>query len=336
MTLNLEQIKSVTQGAEVIEQENGIVKFYRFTKDEQAIYAKTVFYQKTFATAGVQMEFETDGKVLAFSVITQSATSRTFFSADVFVDEKPVAHCANFTTKEIQGDYTGKLFPLGECTFNVDLGEGNKRIKIIFPWSVCMHLKEMNLKHASYILPIKKSKTMFVYGDSITNGYDAKYTSNAYVTQVASAFDLEIYNKAIGGEVFFPALSKAKSNRSPDYVLVSYGSNDWAFSVQEDFVFRCKEFFKNLTENYPNALIFVIAPIWRADFQSERKFGAFYDVEKRLREICGQYENVKLISGWAFVPQDINLFSDLRLHPNDDGFQYYAENLIKEMKNYIK
>ena len=117
MTLNLEQIKSVTQGAEVVEQENGIVKFYRFTKEEQAIYAKTVFHEKTFATAGVQMEFETDGKQLLFSVITQPATSRSFFSVDVFLDEKLVAHCANFTTKEMQGDYTGKSFALGEYTF---------------------------------------------------------------------------------------------------------------------------------------------------------------------------------------------------------------------------
>lgn len=335
MTLNLEQIKSVTQGAEVVEQENGIVKFYRFTKEEQAIYAKTVFYEKTFATAGVKMEFETDGKFLSFSVITKPATSRSFFSADVFVNEKLVSHCANFTIEEMQGDYTNKSFALGEYTFNVDLGEGNKRIKIIFPWSVCMQLKEIRLANATYIRSVNKTKKMLVYGDSITNGYDAKYTSNAYVTQVANAFDLEIHNKAIGGEVFFPALSKAKRNLSPDYVLVSYGSNDWSFKTQEDFVFRCKEFFKNLTVNYPNSLIFAISPIWRADLECERQFGPFYEVEKRLREICGEYENVKVISGWAFVPQDKNLFSDLRLHPNDEGFKYYAENLIKEMRKYI-
>ena len=324
MTLNLEQIKSVTQGAEVVEQENGIVKFYRFTKEEQAIYAKTVFYKKTFATAGIQMEFETDGELLSFSVIAKSATSRSFFSVDVFVNEKLVARCANFTTKEMQGDYTGKTFALGEYTLNVDLGEGNKRVKIIFPWSVCMQLKEMQLKNAMYIRSLNKTKKMLVYGDSITNGYDAKYTSNAYVTQVASAFDLEIYNKAIGGEGFFPALSKAKSNFSPDYVLVSYGTNDWAFSTQEDFACRCKEFFKNLTENYPNALIFAISPIWRADFRSQLKFGGFDEVEKRLQDICSQYEKVKVISGWEFVPQEKNLFSDLILHPNDDGFQYYT------------
>ena len=95
---------------------------------------------------------------------------------------------------------------------------------------------------------------MLVYGDSITNGYDAKYTSNAYISQVADAFDLEIINKAIGGEGFFPTLSKAKSNLSPDYILVSYGTNDWAFSTQDDFALRCNEFFKNLTVNYPEAI----------------------------------------------------------------------------------
>lgn len=333
--LSLEQIKRVTQGAEAVEKENGIINFYRFTEAEREIYSRTNFHGKTFATAGVQMAFETDGNLLSLSVITKPATSRNFFSVDIFVNDELVAHCANFTIKEMVGDYTGKSFTLGEHTFNVDLGKGKKRVKILFPWSVCMQLKEMRLKDASYILPIKKSKKMLVYGDSITNGYDAKYISNAYISQVANAFDLEIINKAIGGEGFFPALSKAKSNFSPDYILVSYGTNDWAFSTQDDFALRCNEFFKNLTVNYPETLIFAVSPIWRADFEGERKFGAFSEVEKILKAICGQYEKVKVISGWAFVPQDKKLFSDLRLHPNDEGFGYYAKNLIEKMRNYI-
>ena len=335
MLLNFEQIKSITQGAETVEQEKQIVNFYRFTDEERAIYSKTVFSQKAFATAGIGMEFETDGEALSFSLITSPATSRSFFSADVFVNEKFVATCANFEKKDLQGDYTSKVFPLGNFTFGVDLGEGKKRVKIVFPWSVRMQLKEMHLENATYIQPIKKSKKLLVYGDSITHGYDAEYTSSAYITQVANAFDLELYNKAIGGEVFFPALTKAKSNVSPDYILVSYGSNDWAFSERGDFAVRCQEFFENLTENYPNALIFALTPIWRADFENERKFGAFFDVEKTIKAICSPYENIKVISGWAFVPRDKSLFSDLRLHPNGEGFQHYAGNLIREIKKYI-
>ena len=59
MLLNFEQIKSITQGAETVEQEKQIVNFYRFTDEERAIYSKTVFRQKAFATAGIRMEFET-------------------------------------------------------------------------------------------------------------------------------------------------------------------------------------------------------------------------------------------------------------------------------------
>ena len=35
------------------------------------------------------------------------------------------------------------------------------------------------------------------------------------------------------------------------------------------------------------------------------------------------------------VPQDENLYADLRLHPNDKGFEYYANGLISEIKKHV-
>ena len=42
-----------------------------------------------------------------------------------------------------------------------------------------------------------------------------------------------------------------------------------------------------------------------------------------------------MISGFDFVPKDEKYYADLRLHPNDEGFEYYAENLYKEIKEMI-
>jgi hypothetical protein len=41
--------------------------------------------------------------------------------------------------------------------------------------------------------------------------------------------------------------------------------------------------------------------------------------------------NVTVISGFDFVPKDETYFSDLRLHPNDKGFECYSENLYSEI-----
>lgn len=335
MILNFEQIKEITIGAESVERDGEGIKFYRFTKSERELYSKRPFYEKTFSTAGVGMEFETDGDGLRFQAEVKPSTSRSFFSVDVFANEKFVGGYQNFTQEQMQGNYVEKAFALGEISFETALGRGDKRVKIFFPWSVCMELKKIEIPNATYLKPVKKSRKMLAYGDSITHGYDAAYPSAAYVTRIAKEFDCELYNKAIGGEVFFPALAKAKGESSPDYILVAYGTNDFAVSEFADFTRRCREFFKNLTVNYPNSLIFAITPIWRADCLEERSLGEFSLVEKTVKAVCSEYENVKVISGFLFLPQDTELYSDLRLHPNDKGFEYYFKNLTREMKKYI-
>ena len=37
----------------------------------------------------------------------------------------------------------------------------------------------------------------------------------------------------------------------------------------------------------------------------------------------------------VLVPPIKELFADAHLHPNDEGFSHYAENLIKEMQKYL-
>ena len=59
----------------------------------------------------------------------------------------------------------------------------------------------------------------------------------------------------------------------------------------------------------------------------DRIFGAFEDVEKTIRECVKGIENITVISGFDFVPKDEKYYADLRLHPNDDGFESYAEHL---------
>ena len=37
----------------------------------------------------------------------------------------------------------------------------------------------------------------------------------------------------------------------------------------------------------------------------------------------------------SFVPKDEKYYADLRLHPNDEGFAYYADALYKSIKSEI-
>ena len=48
-----------------------------------------------------------------------------------------------------------------------------------------------------------------------------------------------------------------------------------------------------------------------------------------------ELDNVICIDGFELVPHDEKCFGDLYLHPNEDGFKYYFENLYKIIKEYI-
>lgn len=332
MRLSFEQIKTITQGAAEIEQKNGSVAFFRFNKQEREVYSKTEFFAKTFATAGIQMEFETDGDALDLNIKTSAATSRTFFSIDIFVNEMLLSNVKNFDDKVKSTDYISATFELGAFEKRLELGRGIKRVRIVFPWSVATELAGMEIENATYVKPLKKDKTMLIYGDSITNGYDALYSSGTLAARLAHELGAEGFNKAIGGEVFRPALAEVKNDISPDYILVAYGTNEWSKSEQSDFYKRCHDFFDALVRNYPDVPIFALTPIWRKDVNGERAFGKFEDVGKLISDICSKHKNITVLSGWELVPHDEKYYSDLRLHPNDDGFEHYFNNLIKEFE----
>lgn len=337
MKLYLEDIKSITQGAESIKEKDGNIMFCRFNDAERKLYldTKLTFYNKVFATSGIQMEFNTDGDFLNLKIAVSNASSRTYFSLDVFVNEALVGSCKNFEDSIKDTDYTVSQFVLGEFEKRFSLGKGRKKVRLVFPWSVAAEIKHIEIENSTYIEPVKKSKSMLAYGDSITHGYDALFSSASYAVRLAHDLDAEIFNKGIGGEIFFPQLAAIKHNPAPDYITVAYGTNDWNVSEQSEFKERCKQFFSLISANYPDTLIFAITPIWRKNFAEKRQFGDFHDVDKIIHNICAEYINIKVISGWQLVPHDERYFADLCLHPNDDGFDYYFENLKTEILKHL-
>lgn len=333
MKLNLSQIKDITTGAVRIEEIDNTIHFYRFTQHQEELYnnRNSSFYMKTFATSGIKMRFRTNSQAIFLSVDTLSGSTRSYFSFEVFVNGEKIDDLKNFSESELDKCYAKSNFPLGSFSKKFFLGDGDKEVCICFPWSVKAILKELIVDDGAYITPVKSSRKMLVFGDSITQGYDALYPSNKYVTQLAKMLGADEYNKAIGGEIYFPELAKAKEDFQPNYIVISYGSNDWSKCRKQEFINNCKEFYCNVNNNYPNAKIFVITPIWRKDMNEIRAFGDFQSVDEIIRKQAAEYSNMSVISGFEFVPQNEDLFADLRLHPNDKGFEYYFENLSKQI-----
>ena len=335
MKLNLEQIRNICLGAvRTVETENGVCP-HRFTEEQEEIYRKANadFYKKTFAAAGMKKYFETDSRSLFLKVNVTLGSSRKYFSFDVTADGKTVGNLDNYSDVKLPQDYTQIQLPLGEFSKTFALGEGIKKVCIYLPWSVAVEIREISLDDGAFIKPIRPAKKMIVFGDSITQGYDALRPCRRYAARLAQAFDAEEINKGIGGEIFFPALAEARDDFEPDYISVAYGTNDWSKTGEEDFKDRCHAFYDALSRNYPNAEILAITPIWRKDYMEDKALGAFCKVKEDIEDIVKDYKNITCINGFGLVPQDENYFGDLPLHPNDSGFDHYFQNLYEKIKD---
>jgi len=330
MKLSLEQIKNIAVGTSYIDEKDGRTVFHRFTKEQEEAYGvwNTDFYNKSFATAGVRLEFFTNSTSMFLKVHLRPASSRRFCTHDIFVDGKMIGQLgANYD------DNYAAMNPI--CVSGKFLlGEGNKKVCIYFPWSFVSEIVEFSLDDRATIEPVQKKLRMIMFGDSITHGYDAFSTSNSYATKVADLLNANAVNKGIGAEKFRPELAALKDYFEPDIITVAYGTNDWGCNDQKAFEQASKGFYEALSKNYPNAKIFAITPIWRADIDDSREF-KFRFVNEYLHKIADSLDNVTAIDGYDLVPEDTSLFSDLYLHPNDAGFAYYAAKLYEKIKDLL-
>ena len=342
MKLNFEQIKRITTGAVEFECDESGVSFHRFTKAQRDSYKERydVFYRNNFSTSGIKLCFRTDSENLYLKISTDRGSSRRYFSLDVFSDGKCIGNIDNFSDAEVPKNYHAMPGDMGEFSKNFFLGGGVKNICVHFPWSVYTKLIDIELDDGAFIEAVKPSKKLVAFGDSITQGYDALRPSSRYTAKLSDALDAEEINKGIGGERFWAKLPELKDDFSPDYITVAYGTNDWRYAGDgftkghEYFEENCNLFFENLRMNYPDAKIFAITPLWRIDVDNPQTDWRFDETEKMIR-YAAKPRNVSVIRGVELLPHDTNLFGDLVLHPNDEGFRFYFENLYNAIKNCL-
>ena len=320
MKLSFEQVKSAARGVARVEEIDGKVNFFRFTAAQDAFYARRDkdFHRKSHATSCVILEFDTDSRNLGLSVEVSSGSSRRFTAHSIFADGKRVGQLGSTIAPEIACECYEGCF---------DLGNGTKRVKILLPWAACSKLESLTLDDGASFAPVQKEKTVILFGDSITQGYDAEIPENSYASQLVAALDANGINKAIGGEVFCPELASLPDDVTPDLITVAYGTNDWSQFCQlpED----AAEFYRTLRKTYPLTPIVALAPVWRADWQTRDDHTNFRLVAEGIKKIAEEVENVHFIDCFGFIPEDTALYSDAYLHPNDEGFRHYAAGLIR-------
>ena len=328
MKLSKEQLFSCARGAVYATQEEDAVRLHRFTPAQEEFYRNynEEHYARSFATAGVVLEFDTDSESLSLAVTCRKGSSRHWFVHSVFVNGERIG--------ELRGKYAEK--EIAEAEESWSLGAGNKRVKIIFPWSSGSYIRALELDDGAAFVAVKPAKTALIYGDSITHGYDAKLPENSYASILAEHLGMNCINKAIGGAVFRPDMAVLKDAVEPEIITVAYGTNDWSGVNNEKLEANATGFFAALRANYPHTPIVMLAPVWRGDWQRERPAVAFRQIPEIFEKIAAQVGNAYVVDCFDAIPHDKANYSPDVLHPNSDGFAHYAKCVIEAVDKVMK
>lgn len=308
----------------VRETGNGFLPL-RFTEKQLAVYGREETRRiRSLSTAGICLDLLTDSPFLSFRYHSGSYT-RNWLNFDVLVDG-------------VWLESSGSCPIASEGTFHTTLPGGPigqmRRVTIYLPQlaEVCLHSFEV--ADGARIEPAPAcARRLLTLGGSITQGMDGRYPSCSYPVLLARQFDAELINQGVGGYIFQAESLDEELPYRPDVVTVAYGSCDWGrYEHIEQFRAACAEYLNKLTACFAESRIYVITPIWRADYQAPRHCGNFAEIGQTITEACSAHSQVKVIDGMGLVPHQVRFFGDGYMHPSDEGHLHYALNLSKHIQ----
>ena len=321
MKLTFETIRHITTGAVHMAQKEDGIHFYKCTERQIAAWkAQNGFLgSRAAGTTGVRLDFHTNSQMLSFSV----ARGKKF---ELYIN--------GLLRKQLFATAEQKQFDL---PLNDPLGNplSEYRVTLVFP----SHdeggvLEWIALDDGATVTPHIYDMKMLFIGDSITQGWASKYDSLSYAWRVTRHFNADSVIQGIGG-AYFHEESFDSIDYDPDVVLVAYGTNDFGhYKTYDELRAHASAHLSLIAKEYAGKQIFVLSPIWR-DKRDGKSMGTFEDCCAIVAE---EAERLGLIhiDGLNLVPSIPEFFGDEYLHPNDEGFAIYAENLIIALEAYIK
>ena len=323
MIFNAEQIKSVAFGFVESNVKDGLVYFQKCTDKQILAWYKIRqdLGERAEATTGVKLDFYTDGDAIEFSFIKGR-------KVEVYIDNL-------FRGQYLMDEYRAK-----EKRVNIPLKDtvGNSydkvRVTVYFP----SHdepgvIDYFEVKKATFIEPYKHSVKVLFIGDSITQGWATMTDTFSYAQRLTRYIDAESVINGVGGAIFdentFDSI-----NFDPDIVILAYGTNDLNFwNSGEEMLSHIKTYASLVKKEYAGKKLFAISPIWRTDFGATFKTGTFNEGRLRVKTVTEEL-GFTHIDGLKLVPSKPEYFFD-HVHPNEQGFSFYAENLYIQLKKYL-
>lgn len=317
MKLTLDQIRSVTVGALVIDEREDGIHFHKCTeKQETAWYAiREILGFRAETTTGIRLDFVTDSPTFSFTV-------KEGAKFEVHIDS---VLCHAFTAPDFET----------EKTKTASLGGGEHRVTLIFPSHSIGVLQSAELADGASLSPCSYDRKILFYGDSITQGHDSTWDSLSFAYGITRLYNAESVIQGIGGAIFHETTFDPAIDFDPDMVLVAYGTNDWSnFATLEELRQHTCLFLDGVAERFAGKKLFGLSPLWRGDADQTRPMGSFEECCRVVKEEIKAHGLI-LIEGETLTPHVAGFYSDGYLHPNAAGFSLYTQNLYMQLQKYL-
>ena len=321
MKLNNEQIISCANGVIRTEQNELGIELHRFSREQEGFFYKThpLFCKESFfngyfgkncrCTAGVSLDFETDAKEIEISFGKVEYTNNvTEQFLDLYVDKEYVKSFS--TNDDIKYKASGK----------------KQEYTLYFPTYSFPIVSGVELKDATIFNPIKKEIDILFMGDSITQGASKEVKpSNTYVMRVARGLNKGILNQGNSGFIYDKGAIEKVCD--PKIIITAYGINDYFRKTDSQLEIYAIEFLEKLRETYKTSKIVSILPLWSMCDEEDTVFVGKREILKKVYEQYSDY----IVDGQKMIEHNREVLADA-VHPNEEGFKQYGENLLKELK----
>lgn len=312
-------MKELFKNCVSVKEENGWYFPVRFTQKQSAQYLKNEWLNvRSLAPSSVCIAFTSKAKSVKIEY-SIGVKARDWACFDVVVD--------GFLESSAVLDADQGVV---ELTLS---GDDSVKTEIFLP-----HLVEIKIKAPvsdEPLIPIKEERDFYLaLGDSITQGMVAVHPSFAYPVSVAKYFNYDLLNCGVGSTCF----TKEELDfcgREPKLITLALGCNDWSEVPITKIKQTVLEYLDKLFSLYKCRNVYAILPIWRSDEMNVSLGSNFREFREEIKKAYEKYDFIKIIDGYKLVPHDKKFFNDpgdVQCHPNETGFLYYAEKLIKNVK----
>ncbi len=308
MKLDLSKMREITVGALFVREVDGVFRFARFTQEQIDAWDRTGFVPGARTSTGVFLSFVTNSEYVSFVPSTSG-------KYELRVDDKLVVASANcMEEKKVYLDGKEHEIMLALPSHG---GAGNNGFI------------RVSLMDGASVIPTEKRLKWLFIGDSITQGWGTENDTNSYSYRLTRHYKADAINFGVGGSVFDADVFDDGIDFEPDIVTVAYGTNDWARGYdKERYAQNCEKMLAKIAKRYKTAKKYCITPVWRDNENDIGRAGTLNDCRELISAIAKRYD-FKIIDGKKLIPNSLEYFVD-GLHPNDEGYEFYAKNLIAE------